>query len=85
MAHGETRQDQPETLSDRDFLIMFADKTDRILALHGQQLDHIDTMLHELHQFVEEHRPALARAMGLMDLGKGWRSWRNGGKADAVP
>jgi len=58
-----------------------------------KQLDHLDTMLHELaqtvslqgtqlgeiHAFIQEHRPALAKALSLLDPGKGVRSFLTGG------
>ena len=73
MPPGETITDDTETLSDRELLLRLA-----------RQADHIDTMCHELIQFVDEHRPALTRALGLLDPSRGWRAWRNGGRADAV-
>lgn len=45
------------------------------LDMHQKQLDHIDCMLHEVHQFIEEHKPALGRALAFLDPGKSMRDY----------
>ena len=40
-----------------------------------KQLDHVDSMIHELVQFVDEHRPALSRALAFLEPGKGIRDY----------
>lgn len=67
MATPETTGNQAETLSD----------TERIL----KTLDHIDTQLHDLTRtvdglqaFINEHRPALMRGLGMLDPGAKVRS-----------
>jgi hypothetical protein len=51
-----------------------------------KQLDHIDEQLHQLtsqvndiHVFITEHKPALAKALSLLDPGKGVRGFLTGG------
>ena len=55
----ETPNDELETLSDREL-------SERIC----RQLDHLDVMLHEVTQFLDEHKPALNRALGFLDAGR---------------
>jgi hypothetical protein len=72
-----------ETMSDRDFLLMLANSitnmieslSDR-LELVQRQADHIDVQVHEISQFIEEHRPALARGLALMSAGTRLGAWR---------
>lgn len=45
-----------KSLSDRELLERFA-----------RQLDHLDLMLHEVHQFITEHKPALDKALMFLD------------------
>jgi hypothetical protein len=45
------------------------DKTTR------KQLDHLDVMLHQVIQFIEENRPALEHATALLDPGQGMRQF----------
>ena len=45
-----------ETLTDRQLMERMA-----------RQLDHLDEQLHEVRQFIDQHRPALDKAMKLMD------------------
>jgi hypothetical protein len=45
------------------------------------QLDHIDTMVHELLRFVADNRPALERATNLLDSGRPMRAWLDNRKA----
>jgi len=78
----KTLNSQPETLSDRDFLMQLAKQTENCytelsarLDQQLKQLDHLDTMLHEIHQFITEHRPALAKALALLDPGNGVRQY----------
>ena len=58
-----------------DGLSQDAQVTLGLLEMHAKELDHIDTMVHEIHQFIEEHRPALNRALGFLDAGKSWRDY----------
>lgn len=60
----ETPNDELETLSDREL-------AERIC----RQLDHLDCMLHEVTQFLDEHKPALNRALGFLDAGRGMRDY----------
>jgi hypothetical protein len=62
MPPAKTSGNQPETLSDHDTIM--------------HTLEHIDTQLHELDrkltgvlEFIDLHRPALARGLALMDPG----------------
>ena len=52
----ETQQTIIDTATDRDLLVLML-----------KQLDHLDTQLHELRQFIDEHRPALDKAMQVLD------------------
>jgi hypothetical protein len=52
-----------------------------------KRLDHLDVQMHELHQkidgiaaFIDEHRPALARGLSLMDPGAKLRDMLAGKK-----
>ena len=45
------------------------------LDIQLKQLDHLDGMLHEVHQFIEEHKPALGRALGFLDPGRSMRDY----------
>ena len=60
----ETPNDEVETLSDREL-------QERIC----RQLDHLDCMLHEVTQFLDEHKPALNRALGFLDAGASMRAY----------
>ena len=86
MPDTETPNDNRETLSDREFLHEIAERisgpVNAILAelraeqeITRKQLDHIDTMLHEVHQFIEEHKPALGRALSFLDPGRSMRDY----------
>lgn len=55
----------------------------------AERLDHLDVQMHELHQkvdaiaaFIDEHRPALARGLSLMDPAAKIRGMMKGGKRD---
>ena len=52
----ETLQTIIDTATDRELLVLML-----------KQLDHLDTQLHELRQFVDEHKPALDKAMQVLD------------------
>ena len=52
----ETLQTISDTSTDRDLLVLML-----------KQLDHLDTQLHELRQFIDEHKPALDKAMQVLD------------------
>lgn len=71
----------PDTMSDRELLESLIGQGER----HALQLDHIDTMVHTLSQqaaalneFIEEHRGALDRALGLLDTGAKFRGFLGG-------
>jgi hypothetical protein len=80
MATPETTGNPPETLSDSEVIL--------------KHLSHLDEGVHEIERglaeilkgqaeilaFINDHRPALARAMSLMDPGKAVRSMLPGGK-----
>ena len=75
------------TLSDREFLLRLAQQTENLYTeLSGRldqqlrQLDHIDVQIHEVHQFIEEHKPSLARAVGLLDTGAKFQGFLTGKK-----
>lgn len=38
-----------------------------VLERHSKQLDHLDFMLHEVHQFITDNRPHLERALAVLD------------------
>jgi hypothetical protein len=67
MPHTQTPNDDLETLSDREL-------AERI----ARQLDHLDCMLHEVCQFLDEHKPALNRALGMLDAGRSMRAYLAG-------
>ncbi len=68
MPPPETTGHETETLSDAEF-------RERVC----KQLDHIDHMLHELTQVLNEHQPLLDRAAKYLNTG--WRAWgQNGGR-----
>ena len=83
-------------LSDREFLEELAGYVEGLaIQMDGlaadadttrKQLDHLDYMLHEVWQFIEEHKPALARALAFMEPGQTIRDYfkRSRGR-DAVP
>ena len=89
MPHTQTPNDEAETLSDREFMerlgIQVQALTGSVAELYGfirdraeveaKQLDHLDTMTHQVLQFIEEHRPALNRALAFMEPGKGIRDY----------
>ena len=58
MAIPETVYDEGQTLSDRELL-------DRL----ARQVDHLDVMVHEIHQFITVNAPHLERLLPLMDPG----------------
>jgi hypothetical protein len=79
----KTAGNPQETLSDRDFLVQLADRIESTLAFIGarldaveKQADHIDVQVHEIGQFIDEHRPALARGLALMSAGSKLGAWR---------
>ncbi len=82
MPQEETLNHEPLTPNDREFLHQLAYKIDYLsteisarLDMHGKQLDHIDVMVHEIHQFIGEHKPALTKALTLLDPGRPMRDW----------
>ena len=77
-----------ETLSDREFLEQLANRVEATLAFIGarlnaveKQAEHIDVQVHEIAQFIDEHRPALARGLALMGGGAKLGGWLGGKKA----
>lgn len=83
----KTAGNQGETLSDRDFALSMATMVENMLIgvsdrldLVQKQADHIDAQVHEIGQFIEEHRPALARGLALMSAGSRLGAWRKSGK-----
>ena len=84
-AKEKTLNRDPHTLSDRELLEHIAHRVDEIrvyagdtaadIAIQRKQLDHLDVMVHEVHQFIEEHRPALAKALAFLDPGKSVRAF----------
>lgn len=78
----------PDTMSDRELLEGLAGQIESLIGQgerHARQLDHIDTMVHTLGQqaaalneFIEEHRGALDRALGLLDTGAKFRGFLGG-------
>jgi hypothetical protein len=86
MPHTQTPNDSLETLSDQELITQLAEKigggVDSVIAelraeqeITRKQLDHIDSMTHEILRFIEEHRPALNRALAFMEPGKGIRDY----------
>lgn len=87
MPDTETPNDNRETLSDREFAIheLTAARLAGVetsigevmarLDMQLKQLDHLDGMLHEVHQFIEEHKPALGRALSFLDPGRSMRDY----------
>lgn len=82
MPQEETLNHEPLTANDRDFVLELARKTENLyeelsgrLDMHLKQLDHIDTMIHEIHQFITEHKPALTKALTLLDPGRSVRDY----------
>lgn len=88
MTEVKTEENQDNTLSDGQFLKLLADRIDGLtLALDAQlrQLGHVDQQVHEIgqqvteiHQFIATHKPALAKALSLLDPGKGVRAFLGG-------
>ena len=71
----ETANSSTETLSD-DYRAELASLSDReLLERLSVQLFHSDTMLHEVHQLVTEHRPLLAMLKRRLDSGSKWKGW----------
>ena len=72
MPEPETAGHDTETLSDAEFRVRVC-----------RQLDHIDTMVHELTQVLAEHQPLIDRAARWMNTG--WRAWGQNGIARKDP
>jgi ABC-type transporter Mla subunit MlaD len=73
-------------ISDRDFLLTVAASVEALIeglsdrvSLLQQQADHIDSQVHEIRQFIDEHRPALARGLALVNAGTKLSGWRKRG------
>ncbi len=56
-------------------IIEMGTATADVLEMHAKQLDHIDVMIHEIHQFITEHKPALTKALTLLDPGRSMREY----------
>jgi ABC-type transporter Mla subunit MlaD len=56
---------------DRKLMEALADR----LEVQAKQLDHLDQMQHEVSQFVDEHKPALNKALALLDPGTSVRKY----------
>jgi ABC-type transporter Mla subunit MlaD len=76
-------------ISDRDFLLTVAASVEALIeglsdrvSLLQQQADHIDAQVHEIRQFIDEHRPALARGLALVNAGTKLSGWRKRGGGD---
>lgn len=90
-----TVNDDPSTLSDREYLQRLAGMVSKVISnteilldkdeVRRKQLDHLDGMLHEVWQFVEEHKPALAKALAFLEPGRSLRDYFGKGRRDAVP
>ena len=73
----KTDNNPDETLSNQEL----ADRLDILAAALTMRLDHLDSGVHEIQQrigvvqeFIDAHRPALARAMGMLDPGSRLRA-----------
>jgi hypothetical protein len=89
MPQEQTPNDEPFAYSDREFLLRLAEQTEHLYTeLSGRldnqlkQLDHIDVMIHEINQFISEHRPALTKALTLLDPGRSMRDYLKRRKTD---
>lgn len=65
MASPKTLNDEIAALSDRELIERLA-----------KQADHLDSMLHEVLQFIDQHRPLLERWAPLADPGAVVRALR---------
>ena len=75
----KTAGNPTETMSDREFLEHLAAKIDLLLtglADTAIRVDHVDVQVHAISQFIDEHRPALARGLALMSAGSKLGAWR---------
>lgn len=74
----KTESNEEKTLSDTNLLYSLASQVEEILREtreQGKQLGHLDLMVHEVHQFIQENRPHIARAVGFLDPGKSMRGY----------
>jgi ABC-type transporter Mla subunit MlaD len=56
---------------------------DKRLDMFAKQLDHLDGMTHEVHQFITENKAALAKGLALLDPGQSVRKyWKTRKGAD---
>jgi hypothetical protein len=69
----KTAGNPAETLSDRELLEVLAGRVEILIRETTGRLNHMDGLLHdternvrEIREFIEEHRPALARGLALM-------------------
>jgi hypothetical protein len=44
----------------------------------ARRMDHMDVMLHEVHQFITENRPHLERALQFMEPGRAMKAYLAG-------
>jgi len=90
MPETETVNEDRETLSDDQFrrqvmdsLLVLNESVGFLIGardIDRKQLDHVDTMTHEILQFIEANRPALARATALLGKAQKWKGWQAGTK-----
>lgn len=93
---AETLNNYPIPLSDRELLDSVSQRVTDLSAMVAtvldnqdrdrKQLDHVDTMAHEIIQFIDEHRPALAKALGFLAPGRTMLDYVKGhGKKKEAP
>jgi hypothetical protein len=73
MTAAKTSGNPPETLSDTELILKHLSHMDE--GIHA-----IERRLDGIAEFIEEHRPALARGLALMDSGAKIRSMLPGGR-----
>jgi hypothetical protein len=69
-----------------DWLRETVGRIDGALATHGVQIDHLDSLLHEIHQALQplrDHPEAVAKGLSLLDPGAGVRKYFGKGKPKA--
>lgn len=73
----QTNQTIPETTAEQKILIWLQRFDDR-LDLADKQLAHLDEQLHEIRQFIDEHKPALDKVLRFADPGRSVRDYMAG-------
>lgn len=51
------------------------DKPPETLETLAARLDHLDVMVHEVHQFIEQNRPHLEKALRFLDPGRAMKAY----------